>query len=209
MVSIDEKTLEFLKANPEKSYFDNEFTKYQFSNDKLLITPLNKLNTLSQLKQIQRDLTRRNLELEHSWQLLLLDYNINKSSNVDERETLLDPLSSFRYAVGLGYYPHPEVLIALFDCFETYLSLDGKVELEKIFFGEKKQGIGNHSARKARENIMKHFHYRWSQLASKKTTDSKTQPELAEEIIEKLKLEDDVDSFLRKYRRYIAKITEK
>ena len=191
MASIDEKTLNFLRENQQEFVYDDELTKYQYIDNKLIITPLEVLNTKVHQKEIQEELSRFPIKsrptagyLLHSWKLLLKDYNQFIPNNVKKQEEVLNPLSSFRYSIGLGYYPPPETLLALLDCFETYFHLAGKVELEQIFFGDRKIGIGNHSARVARENIMKHFHAQW--LAIKNGTQQrKTQTKLAEEIIEK------------------------
>ena len=216
MPNLDKETLTFLEENPHQIHFDEELTKYQFVQGELVITPLKKLNTLDQIKEIQQTLLDHSsstpgniLSLENSWQLLLKEYNINRVEKIDEREEILAPFSSFRYWVGLGFYPPPETLLAILNCFETYMILEGKLELEEIFFGKKKPGIGNYSARLHREKIMKHFHAKW-QLDKTSKGNSKTQSELAKEFIERFNLlscneEDYVDSFLRQYRRFVEK----
>lgn len=216
MLKIDRTTIDYLEKYPHKKHFDEDFTKYQFVDGELCVTPLNKLNTLEHLQEIQQKLLNNpngggvfERGLEDSWKLLCDEYNSKGKKQLDEREDYLAPFSSFRYWVGLGIYPPPETLLALLECFETYISLEGKVELEQIFFGKKKIGTGNHSARMAREKIMRHFHTRW-QTEKNKIDSPKTQSELAEEFIERFNLadstEDDyVDSFLRQYRRFIQK----
>ena len=139
--------------------------------------------------------------LEESWKLLD-DYYNNPMEDVIDRSSIVQttPLSAFRYMIEAGFYPPPEVLLALDDCFEMYMAQRGKVELEQIFFGDKKRGVGNYAARTYKERAYKHLHV---ELSLKIFCEQKNQIEVAERVIELFKLTDDVDSFLRGYRRYV------
>ena len=172
-----------------------------------------RINTKANLKEWQVKMIEESSnypaldDLEESWKLLEHHYNtameglINRNSM--EQQT---PLGAFRSMIEAGLYPPPEVLLALDDCFAMYMALRGKVELEQIFFGEKKRGVGNHAARTYKDKAYKHL---WVELSFNQLSEHKTQIEIAESVIELFKLTDDVDSFLRGYRRYLANLKKK
>ena len=144
MISIDEKTLKFLKANPDEYYLDEELTKYQFINNELVITKTY-FNSKEALISWQNKMINKSdqypvlEELEHSWSVLTAEYNGQYpdlvSRKIGHRDT---PLSAFRNYIDSGFYPPPEVLLALDDCFRMYMALSGQLELEDIFYGKKK-----------------------------------------------------------------------
>lgn len=172
-----------------------------------------KFNTKANLKEWHNKMLKESknypvLEgLEESWELLENYYNTPMEGLIDRNHIAQDtPLGAFRYMIEAGFYPPPEVLLALDDCFEMYMALRGKVELEQIFFGEKKRGVGNHAARTYKDKAYKHL---WVELSFNQLAEHKTQIEIAESVIELFKLTDDVDSFLRGYRRYLANLKKK
>jgi hypothetical protein len=145
--------------------------------------------------------------LEESWDLLSNHYNTPMEGVIDRNDIAQNtPLDAFRYMIEAGYYPPPEVLLALNDCFDMYMALRGKVELEQIFFGEKKRGIGNHAARTYKDKAYKHL---WAELMVNRAYEQKSQVEIAESVIDLFELKDDVDSFLRGYRRYLVNFKSK
>jgi hypothetical protein len=145
--------------------------------------------------------------LEESWKLLD-DYYNNSIEDVVDRSRIVQttPLSAFRYMIEAGFYPPPEVLLALDDCFEMYMAQRGKVELEQIFFGDKKRGVGNYAAQTYKERAYNHLR---AELSINSAFELKIQIEVAESVIELFKLTDDVDSFLRGYRRYVNSLKKK
>ncbi len=145
--------------------------------------------------------------LEESWKLLE-DYYNNPIEDAVDRSRIIQttPLSAFRYMIEAGIYPPPEVLLALDDCFNMYMAQKGEVELEQIFFGDKKRGVGNYAAKTYKERAYKHLQI---ELSINSACEHKIQIEVAERVIELFKLTDDVDSFLRGYRRYINRLKKK
>jgi hypothetical protein len=119
------------------------------------------------------------------------------------------PLDRFLDDISEGIYPTPEVLFSIAECFHHYFNSEGKADLEDIFFGvTPEKGTGNYSAQRMR-------HKRFSKLAlwesfehcgSKKT--NRKRRSLATLIEEDIVLHgllvegEDMDSFLRAYRRW-------
>lgn len=60
-------------------------------------------------------------------------------------------IAGFMDAIGSGFYPPPEVLLAVHDAFEAYLAADGKLSLEEAFFGDPSRKLGNYAARRHAE----------------------------------------------------------
>lgn len=145
--------------------------------------------------------------LEESWKLLE-DYYNNPIEDVVDRSRIVQttPLRAFRYMIEAGLYPPPEVLLALDSCFEMYMAQRGKVELEQIFFGDKKRGVGNYAAQNYKDRAYNHLQV---ELLINNAFEQKIQIEVAERVMELFKLTDDVDSFLRGYRRYIDRLKKK
>ena len=212
MISIDEKTLEFLKANPDEYYLDEKLTKYQFIDNSLVVTKTY-FNSKDALISWQNKMINdpRYKDIEHSWSVLTADYNEQFPDLVNReighhKDT---PLSAFRNYIDDGFYPPPEVLFALNDCFNVYMGLRGRLELEDIFYGERKRGVGNYSARKSRIEAYEYMFLqeRFNELEQfiKLEKKKKSKSELAEEVIECHKLDDDIDSFLRGYNRFLKR----
>lgn len=134
--------------------------------------------------------------LEEIWQLI-----DNESDIPFTREEIKDisgnPLGSISYIIEMGYYPPPELLLCLSECFNVYLSGGGSLELEEIFFGKPKKGLGNHAARFKKDLSMLDFKLR---LEAKNNPD-KTQIQIAVDYISENNLEIDPESLLRTYRR--------
>lgn len=120
---------------------------------------------------------------------------------VRERKDL-NPLETFLYFVDSGFYPPPEVLMIVADCFNRYISSGGKTDLNKAFFE-------NYQKKKLLVDVDKfkkywEFHSNWVpnksgslQCVAEKYLLSKieaTDSEFKESI--------DVESFLRGYRRW-------
>lgn len=69
------------------------------------------------------------------------------------------PLEVFMYCVESGFYPPPEVMFSLLNAFQYYFSSEGEVELEEAFFGPKTKRLGNYSAKKAKDEKYRSFHF--------------------------------------------------
>jgi hypothetical protein len=169
-----------------------------------------RINTKANLKAWQEKMIEESSnypaleDLEETWKLLEHHYNNPMEGLIDrssmEQQT---PLGAFRNMIEAGLYPPPEVLLALDDCFALYMALRGEVELEQIFFGNKKRGVGNYAARTYKDKAYKHLSI---VLRINRFIEQKTQVEIAESVIDLFELKDDVDSFLRGYRRYVERL---
>jgi len=65
------------------------------------------------------------------------------------------PLAALFYHIESGFYPPPELLLALLDAWQSYRNCGGHVSLEEAFLGPPKPKSGNYAKRKlARLNKM-------------------------------------------------------
>lgn len=139
-----------------------------------------------------------------------------------DSEAGLTPLEAIVHWTEIPRYPPVEVLATIAEAFEIYLQAEGKLSLEDVFFGETKKSVGNYSARKARYSVFRKFelHNHLNYIgAHNKQEESPNLEMLAERYLlngkevlpikEMFSLQDendddieDVDSFLRGYRRW-------
>jgi hypothetical protein len=146
--------------------------------------------------------------MEEGWQLLS-DLNDGILKRDDDERMAGSPLGAFLYCVDLGFYPPPEILLAIQDCFEFYFDSNGKYDLEDIFFNcDKKKGIGNYSAQQAQGWLYQQLYMCEQGERRKSVIDSsyKKKPlaDSAESLFDLFNIDDvtDVDNFLRGYRRW-------
>ena len=206
-----EEILSLLRKNPKAMYQDDDFTTYELINGELVIKPITYYNSSDNIKHWQTKLIEEHQNyptldgLEHSWNLLESDYNQDMPNLIErEKEKYSSPLSSFMCMVDMGFYPPPEVMLSILDCFQNYENMKGKVSLEEVFFGKKERGIGNYAARKARTEVLSFLDFNITC-----NHENKSQYEIAEYVISHLRLEDEPDSLLRQYRRYKKKLSKK
>ncbi len=169
-------------------------------------------NTPKSIKKFQKKLLNPDeypglSSLEDSWQVLNElyshggEFDFGLRNDFDHGVNSSDTaLSSFMFCIDSGFYPPPEVLLALESCFKTYFLADGGLELEDVFFGERKKGVGNYAALKARNQLYVDFHFK---VTFSHDTNTSLE-ELAESMISN-HISDpdiDIDSFLRGYRRW-------
>jgi hypothetical protein len=159
--------------------------------------------------------------LEHDWQLISQDGNSpsgNQGRPRDLNHTLTNtPAHALTNYMEMGTYPLPEILIALADCITLYLDSHGELELEEVFFGKKTQRLGNFSSKSRSESLCKFFHsylQNQQEIRSLKLQLNSDEKELridksisdsAEDMFRELDIPGDIDSFLRKYRRWKVK----
>ncbi|MCW8108080.1 hypothetical protein OPS25_06180 [Alteromonas ponticola] len=165
--------------------------------------------------------------LEHSWEVLsnqVYTFNYDHTlHNVLDRESderlAATPLDAFNYYIDSGFYPPPEILLWLTDCFMEYFKSGGSKSLEHIFFGREKPSVGNEAARRSSDQLYMTFSgiVGLEKLGAKnKGGKSPSQSELAEEFLngrypfgDKEFLEKlsgtDVETFLRNWRRWKKK----
>jgi hypothetical protein len=169
----------------------------------------NYYNTWEFVKDFQGEL--KNTEnpflkgLEHSWQVLSEDYNDSfpRALREDVSNFAATPVEALVEAVELGYYPSPEVLIAVCRAVDKYMSHHGELELEDVFFGDKVRSKGNYSGRIGHDSWYRMLWFRTT-LASNK---DKSISSLAEDLFAEFKIEFmDVDNFIRGYRRWKVRV---
>ena len=150
-------------------------------------------------------------ELEKAWQMLNVAYDYEERffrRDIDEGLTET-PLETFMACLLNGYYPPPEILFSIYGCFERYIGFKGKISLEEAFFGPKKRGVGNWSARKATDDPFDAFHT----YATAPSRAEESLPSLGERFLSDPMNRpwrnryppENVDSFLRSYYRWWEK----
>lgn len=76
----------------------------------------------------------------------------------ESEECYYDPLGALQNYTESGFYPPPEILFAVMQCFEIYFSAGGELSLEDVFFGPEKKWVGNESSRRQKNNVFLSFH---------------------------------------------------
>jgi hypothetical protein len=204
---IPDKIKKLLEEKPNTIIIDGDYT-YSIK-DKQIQVNMRPTNTWEYVDPIREEMIEEaNSEyfnMEHVWQRI----NDSEEYQIDRHSKLsTTPLDDFLHSSEAEMYPKPEIIIFLSDCFNRYFEMEGKESLEDIFFGKKKRGVGNHSAQKSRDKAI--YHLSLSKALeeieikfSKPNENKRTDLELAEELVEKMKLKIDPESLSRKYRRYV------
>jgi hypothetical protein len=119
------------------------------------------------------------------------------------------PINDFIYSTTSGFYPRPEVLKLISDCFERYFFMEGIESLEEIFFGNVKKRVGNYSAQRANNMDVNALHRLLKQNNSPynklRNILPLSQLEAAELVIKEMKLSIEPESLIKKYQRYIKR----
>jgi len=108
------------------------------------------------------------------------------------------PLSSFFYFVDMGFYPPPELMLALHDCLQCYEGSRGDVSLEEAFFGKPKKGAGNYSGRSYSRRRMIMMRWEFDGLLR----EGKSRNDAAESLSTMMGGKPDADSILRVMRGF-------
>ena len=203
MPTISDDIIDDLKSNPGKVYYDEELTEYKFVDGSLSIKPINHFNTNKNLMEWQHEIIKNKdnydvlMSLEDCWNDLRIDPEYYTRKNIQHSS----PVEALNNAIDYGVYPPPEVLLALNECFETYYSFYGKVELEDIFFGKRKKRVGNNSGLKYSKEIYKRFRFYVVMDRIEKSM-KRSLEDIAIDYLMERSPDTDLDSFLRQYRRY-------
>lgn len=135
-----------------------------------------------------------------AWEELDSQYAINGKSIIergaDLRRVSGTPISAFFYFVDMGFYPPPELMLALHDCWETYMANMGTMSLEEAFIGKPKKGAGNYASRKG--SSFKRMKMQWDFADFMGQGLSRSQA--AEALSQLLGGKPDADSILRMFR---------
>lgn len=91
--------------------------------------------------------------LKTAWAELESQYNYPNGKPLFERGHALQkiastPLAALFYFVDGGFYPPPELLLALCETYEHYMAANGEISLEEAFFGPPIPKAGNQARRK-------------------------------------------------------------
>lgn len=147
--------------------------------------------------------------LEESWKILEDDYQVIDRSNHPSS----NPLGSFTYYVDFGFYPPPEIMLALCKCFERYERAEGDLSLDEAFFGHKHKKRKSLAYKEGKKQKYFVFHSLWaSGMRRRVDGDLNSLEKLAEDYLGSVfavrDWEDDmdVDSFLRGYRRWVKEM---
>lgn len=147
-------------------------------------------------------------QLERAWQMLNVAYDYEGRffrRDIDEGLTET-PLETFMACLLNGYYPPPEILFSIYGCFERYIECGGKISLEEAFFGRKKRGVGNWSARRAKEGPFPTFHTYATKSSRAKESLASLGVKFLSEPMNRHWLEryppENAESFLRGYYRW-------
>lgn len=131
--------------------------------------------------------------LEHSWNILSNDYKVIAR---DDDEKISDlPITAFMFFIDLGFYPPPEILLAIHKAYETYMTYD-EPSFEDVFFGPPIKRAGNFSARHKKEILIMHMNSEFQKLLKK----GMRRIEAAEIISEKFNNAYEPESLLRIFR---------
>lgn len=138
--------------------------------------------------------------LNYAWEELDSQYAINGKSIIergaDLRRVSGTPISAFFYFVDMGFYPPPELMLALRDCWETYMGNMGTMSLEEAFIGKPKKGAGNYASRKG--SSFKRMRMQWD--FADFMGQGLTRAQAAEALSQILGGKPDADSILRMFR---------
>lgn len=146
------------------------------------------------------------------------NYDENEVFYYKENGVFFNPLEEFLFYVRGGAIPRPELLLSVAKAFHLYFCRQGELTLEEVFFGKPTKS-GSYAKRRS-ENF-KGIDFRTFEHSVRRNYHNSTLEELAEIFIlnkmnenewsDDLKEEnsslgaEDVDSFLRKYRRWKTK----
>jgi hypothetical protein len=84
--------------------------------------------------------------LSESWKVLD-EYYDGLIKRADKHHVAATPLEALFQYVEMGFYPPPELLLALLTMWETYLHGGGMLSLESVFLGPPKKKAGGHAQR--------------------------------------------------------------
>lgn len=157
------------------------------------------------------------ISMERTWKFLSQYYGDWAGEPLVPRvgspdRTADSPMENFECYVDMGFFPPPEVMIAIRLCFQKYLASAGDISLDEAFFGVPHKKRESYAYRKHRKWKFKHFHSYLDGLERKRkhlketNKPKKSLEQLVEQYLSSLFPGGDpgvdVDTFLRGYRRW-------
>lgn len=185
-------------------------------------TPIDNINSWEYLKVIRDTmiLYKDNVEsFEPAWEVINELYGGVFERDTDdirapsgEYKHGETPIDEFMYMVSCSFYPKPEYLKVIHDCFKRYFFMEGLESLDDIFFGDEKKRIGNYSAQKENNQDINYLHgllrKNDSPYNKMRNIPPLTKLEASELTVQELKLNIEPESLLKKYRRYLKNKAE-
>jgi hypothetical protein len=145
-------------------------------------------------------------DLEHAWQAIdkanywPVFWPLVRESPERIASTPIEALAAY---VESGLYPPPELLLVLRTTFESYIGARGEIDLEEAFFGPPKRKAGNYAARRTAS----YDEGRWAlEILSSTRDKTRTDIEVAEEIVAREGLTIDPESLLRRARKRWSRV---
>lgn len=185
------------------------------------LTPVGNCNTSERAYEIRMLLENPEVDdypvlssIEEAWQFLVNHhYPEYNGRPLISRVELSDipPLDNFEYHVEMGFYPPPEIMMAIQLCFHKYLASGGDISLDEAFFGTAHKKRDSYAYQKNHKWKFGIFHNLYVVLRQRSLEKSgepcKSMEALAEEYLTDLfsSVEHagiDIDTFLRGYRRW-------
>jgi hypothetical protein len=111
------------------------------------------------------------------------------------------PLTALFVYVEMGFYPPPELLLGLMECFDLYMAAKGSLSLEEAFIGAPKRRAGNYAAQSA--SRMREL--MWSMEIASRAARGEAGIAIAEDIVNRKGLSIDPESILRVARKHWTK----
>src|SRR5262249_51782807 len=113
------------------------------------------------------------------------------------------PFKAFFFLIEMGFYPPPELLLTLHDCWVSYLNGAGVVTLEKAFLGATPRKAGN-AAKRTNSAYRRMF---MAVEYEKRVRDGMKPFDAAEEVSLLVGGKPDADSIVRMFRPHSRKST--
>jgi hypothetical protein len=112
------------------------------------------------------------------------------------------PLDEFTDSVYEGYYPRPEVMLALMYAFERYMWASGEKSLDEVFFGQPHKKTKSVAFLRFENFRYKRFQARIEEPGMKGKTLIQCATELLKTDRHLQRLDTDPETFLKGYRRF-------
>ena len=146
------------------------------------------------------------LELENEQGMQIGFGNLSKAFNAIPRKSkshkdlkFNTPIEELQGNVEAGYYPPPEVMIAISRCFKNYLNGRGNISLDEAFFGEPYSKRKSFAYKQSKTDCASEYVLFAKWLNAHKGLSLEKGAEL---FLKTYSPNRDTESFLRAYRRY-------
>lgn len=115
-----------------------------------------------------------------------------------ESQCAATPLATLFYCIEMGFYPPPELMLALLDDWHAYRSSNGVMSLEQAFLGRTVQKAGNAAKRFNSTQLKLRMRFEFARLLR----EGKSRQEAAEAVSQILPGSPEPESILRELRGF-------